>query len=91
MDGKVIAATRNQIAEHQDATAHAEMEAIRTAGQGRENGELRGAVMYSTLQPCGMSTMASSWSKVGRIVYGAGKKTSTKCTSRPGTLIQLVL
>ena len=35
--------------------------------------ELRDAVLYSTLQPCGMCTMASIWAKVGRIVYGAGR------------------
>ncbi len=73
LDGEVIATGRNRVAEHQDATAHAEMEAIRAAGRGRENGELRGAVLYSTLQPCGMCTMASIWSKVGRVVYGAGR------------------
>jgi len=32
---------------------------------------LRGAVLYTTLQPCGMCTMASIWAKIGRIVYGA--------------------
>lgn len=74
LDGEVIAARRNQVAEHDDATAHAEMEAIRAAGKGRENGELREAVLYSTLQPCGMCTMASIWAKVGRIVYGAGRE-----------------
>ena len=74
LDGQVIAAERNHVDEHQDSTAHAEMEAIRAAGRGRRNGELRGAVLYSTLQPCGMCTMASIWSKVGRIVYGAGRE-----------------
>ena len=74
LDGDVLAATCNEVAEHEDATAHAEMEAIRAAGRGRENGELRGAVLYCTLQPCGMCTMASIWAKVGRIVYGAGRE-----------------
>ena len=74
LDGEVIAAERNHVDEHQDATAHAEMEAIRAAGRGRENGELRRAVLYSTLQPCGMCTMATIWSKVGRVVYGAGRE-----------------
>lgn len=74
MDGKIIAAERNRVAERQDATAHAEIEAIRAAGKGFENGELRGATLYSTLQPCGMCTMASIWSKVGRIVFGAGRE-----------------
>jgi tRNA(adenine34) deaminase len=72
-DGKVLAARRNEVAERSDATAHAEIEAIRAAGAAFENGELRDATLYSTLQPCGMCTMASIWSKVGRIVYGAGR------------------
>lgn len=74
IDGEAVAVERNHVEEHQDATAHAEMEAIRAAGRGRENGELRGATLYSTLQPCGMCTMASIWSKVGRVVYGAGRE-----------------
>lgn len=72
-DGHILAASRNQVAEHHDATAHAEIEAIRIAGKPSANGELRGATLYTTLQPCGMCTMAAIWSKVGRIVYGAGR------------------
>jgi tRNA(adenine34) deaminase len=72
--GNIIAARRNKVAEHHDAVAHAEIEAIRAAGTNFENGELRGATLYTTLQPCGMCTMASIWSKVGRIVFGAGRE-----------------
>ena len=72
-DGRILAAERNHVAEHRDATAHAEIEAIRAAGVAFENGELRGATLYTTLQPCGMCTMASIWSKVSSIVYGAGR------------------
>ena len=78
LDGKIIAAERNHVAEHCDVTAHAEIEALRAAGKGRENGELRGATLYSTLQPCGMCTMALIWAKVGRIVYGAGREDVNK-------------
>jgi tRNA(adenine34) deaminase len=74
MDGRIIAAQRNHVGEKRDALAHAEIEAIRSAGGDFENGELRGATLYTTLQPCGMCTMASIWSKVGRIVYGAGRE-----------------
>ncbi|WP_294243450.1 nucleoside deaminase [uncultured Sphingomonas sp.] len=73
LDGKVIAAERNQTDELPDATAHAEMMAIRRACEGEGELELRGATLYSTLQPCGMCTMASIWSKVERVVYGAGR------------------
>lgn len=72
-DGKEISAERNQTEELPDATAHAEMMAIRRACESIRDQELRGATLYSTLQPCGMCTMASIWSKVGRVVYGAGR------------------
>jgi tRNA(adenine34) deaminase len=72
-DGREIAAERNQTKELPDATAHAEMMAIRRACESTGELELRGATLYSTLQPCGMCTMASIWSKVGRVVYGAGR------------------
>jgi tRNA(adenine34) deaminase len=74
MNGNILAARRNKVADHHDATAHAEIEAIRAAGASCDNGELRGATLYTTLQPCGMCTMASIWSKARRIVYGAGRE-----------------
>ena len=73
LHNEIIAAERNLVVQKRDATAHAEMQAIRSAGKAFEMGELRNAVLYSTLQPCGMCTMASIWSKVGRIVFGAGR------------------
>ena len=77
-DGRIIASAHNECETLHDATAHAEMVAFRRAGaavstSGNPGGELRGATLYSTLQPCGMCTMASVWAKVGRIVYGAGR------------------
>ena len=73
-EGKIIATERNRVAANHDVTAHAEIMAIRRAGASFANGELRGATLYSTLQPCGMCTMASIWSKVARVVYGAGRE-----------------
>jgi tRNA(adenine34) deaminase len=72
LDGKMIGGERNQTQELPDATAHAKMIAIRRACESTGEMELRGATLYSTLQPCEMFTMASIWSKVGRVVYGAG-------------------
>ena len=72
-DGKIFAAETNRVAIDNDATAHAEICALRAAGANAGNMELGGATLYSTLQPCGMCTMASLWAKVARIVYGAGR------------------
>lgn len=57
LDNQVLAASVNETALQNDATAHAEFLAIRAAGAKIEDMELRGATLYSTLQPCGMCTM----------------------------------
>lgn len=72
-EGKILSAETNRVAIDNDATAHAEICAFRAAGSHVGDMELRGATLYSTLQPCGMCTMASIWAKVARIVYGAGR------------------
>ena len=72
-DGAVLAEACNEVDLRHDPTAHAEIVAIRRAGEHLGNPELRGVVLYTTLQPCGMCTMASIWAKIGRIVFGAGR------------------
>ncbi len=71
LDGKIIGEGHNETQGNHDPTAHGEVVAMRRAGQTIGNWELRGATLYSTLQPCGMCSMASIWAKIGRIVYGA--------------------
>ena len=73
-DGKVIGEGCNEVDLCHDATAHAEIVSMRRAGQTLQCNELRDAVLYTTLQPCGMCTRASVWAKIGRIVYGAGRE-----------------
>jgi tRNA(adenine34) deaminase len=73
-NGEMIGEGCNEVALRHDATAHAEIVSMRRAGQRLESPELRDAVLYTTLQPCGMCTMASIWAKIGRIVYGAGRE-----------------
>ena len=74
LEGKIIAVGANEVKTRCDPTAHAEIVAIRAAAKALGAPELKGATLYSTLQPCGMCTMASIWSKIGRIVYGAGRE-----------------
>jgi len=72
-DGAVIGEACNEVGLRFDATAHSEIVAMRRAGAYLKTGELRGATLYSTLQPCGMCSMAAIWAGIGRIVYGAGR------------------
>jgi tRNA(adenine34) deaminase len=71
LDGAIIGEGFNQVFARFDATAHAEVVAMRAAGAHLRRPLFRGATLYSTLQPCGMCTMASIWSNISRIVYGA--------------------
>lgn len=73
LDGRVVGEAHNEVGLAHDPTAHAEMVAIRRACASLARDDLRGATLYSTLQPCGMCTMASIWAHIGRIVYGAGR------------------
>ena len=70
-DGKVLAEGHNEVDPNHDPTAHAEITAIRRACAAVGDQQLSGSTLYSTLQPCGMCSMASIWARVGRIVYGA--------------------
>jgi tRNA(adenine34) deaminase len=70
-DGKILAEGCNEVDARCDPTAHAEILNIRRACEKLGVTELRGATLYSTLQPCGMCSMASIWAKIDRIVYGA--------------------
>jgi tRNA(adenine34) deaminase len=69
--GRVLAIGHNEVTARHDPTAHAEIVTIRRACETLGTEELRGATLYSTLQPCGMCSMAIIWSKIGRVVYGA--------------------
>ncbi len=73
LDGNIVAEGHNEVGLRHDPTAHAEIVAMRRACAALSLDDLAGATLYSTLQPCGMCTMASIWAKIGRIVYGAGR------------------
>ena len=73
MDGRIVGEGHNEVGLRHDPSAHAEIVAIRRACEGLGRDDLRGATLYSTLQPCGMCSMASIWTSIRRIVYGAAR------------------
>ncbi|WP_083627205.1 tRNA adenosine(34) deaminase TadA [Vibrio ponticus] len=70
-DGQVIAEGWNQSIGSHDATAHAEVQTLRKAGQTLENYRLLDTTLYVTLEPCPMCAGALLHSRVKRIVFGA--------------------
>lgn len=70
-EGEIIAEGWNQSIGLHDATAHAEMQTLRKAGQILENYRLLDTTLYVTLEPCPMCAGALLHSRVKRIVFGA--------------------
>jgi len=70
-DGKVIGKSGNQTITLCDATAHAEMVAIREACQFIGNHRLSNSTLYVTLEPCSMCAGAIIQARIPRVVYAA--------------------
>ena len=71
LDGEVVAQAHNQRETTHDATAHAEVLAIRQACAKLQNWRLTGADLYVTLEPCPMCAGAIVNARIGRVIYGA--------------------
>ncbi|MDY4954364.1 MAG: nucleoside deaminase [Candidatus Onthomonas sp.] len=70
-DGVVIGRGRNRREELGDATAHAEVEAIRDACAALGSWRLEGCDLYVTLEPCPMCAGAMINARIRRVWYGA--------------------
>jgi len=71
LDGEVIGRGFNQPIGTLDPTAHAEIVALRDAGQRARNYRLTGATMYVTVEPCLMCVGALVHARIGTLVFGA--------------------
>ena len=69
--GAVLAQDSNRTIRDQDASAHAEMLALRAASRALGTWRLEGCAVYVTLEPCAMCAGAMVLARVGRVVLGA--------------------
>ena len=70
-NNKIIARAHNLCETLNDATAHAEMQAITSAANFLGSKYLNECILFITLEPCAMCASATAWSQIGKIVYGA--------------------
>ena len=70
-EGERIAEGWNRNIAESDPSAHAEIVAMRRAGQALGNHRLIGCTLYVTLEPCAMCAMAMVHARVARVVFGA--------------------
>jgi len=80
-DGLIIARAHNQPISTNDATAHAEIQLIRAAGEKLKNYRLTGTSLYVTLEPCAMCLGAIMHARIKLIVYSAHDPKTGACGS----------
>ena len=80
-DGQVIGRGRNRREERGDATAHAEVEAIRDACARTGSWRLTDCTLYVTLEPCPMCAGAIINSRIHTLRYGTRDDKAGACGS----------
>lgn len=73
-DGKIIASAHNTVVESKDATAHAEVNAIREASKILGTHNLSGCTLYTSAEPCPMCLSAIIWANIKEVYYANTKK-----------------
>lgn len=74
VNGEIVATGRNCSVGQCDPSGHAEIVALRAAGENSGNYRLPNATLYVTLEPCVMCTGAIVQSRIKRVVFGAYDK-----------------
>jgi tRNA(adenine34) deaminase len=87
VDGDIAGLGWNRNITLHDPTAHAEIQALRAAGEKLANHRLSGATLYVTLEPCSMCAMAMIHARIGRVVYAAADPKTGAAGSVFDTLI----
>jgi tRNA(Arg) A34 adenosine deaminase TadA len=80
-DGQLLGEGWNRNISERDPSAHAEIVAMRKAGQALGNHRLLGSTLYVTLEPCAMCAMAMVHARVARVVYAASDPKTGACGS----------
>src|SRR6202045_4762550 len=77
----IVGRGNNRVLRDSDPTAHAEIVALRAAGQALGNYRLEGCTLYATLEPCAMCAGAILHARIERLVYAASDPKAGACGS----------
>ena len=77
-NNKILVQAHNQVIKNQDATCHAEIQAIRLASKKLKRFNLSDCILYTSCEPCPMCFSAIYWAKIKTIYYGCTKSDADK-------------
>lgn len=86
--GNVIGAGQNAPVSSCDPSSHAEIRALREAGEQLGNYRLEGCTLFVTLEPCMMCAGAIVHARLSRLVYGAAEPRTGMVESKANLLAQ---
>lgn len=69
LDDVMVGRGWNAVTSSNDPTAHAEVMAIREACKTLGRFDLRGAVLYTSCEPCPMCLAATYWARIDKVYY----------------------
>lgn len=76
--GRVLGTGVNRVREDDDATAHAEVVALRAAAAEHGLHAVAGATLIASGEPCALCYLASLYFNVGHIVYAADRRMAAR-------------
>jgi guanine deaminase len=82
-NGKVLSTGVNTSLRHHDPTAHAEVEAIRSACRELRVAALPGATLVSSCEPCALCHAAAATVGIERVVYAAPREVAFAALGTP--------
>lgn len=89
-NGKIIASAHNTVIESVDATAHAEINAIRQASKILNTNDLSGCTLYTSAEPCPMCLSAIIWANIKDVYYANTRKDADNIGFRDDVIYEYI-
>lgn len=89
-DGKIISEAKNSVLSDCDPTAHAEVNAIRTACKKLKTHDLSNYILYTSCYPCPMCLGAIVWSNIKTVYYGNTKEDAEDIGFRDNQIYEFI-
>jgi len=89
-DGKIISRAHNTVTLSMDATAHAEINAIRQASRILNTHDLSDCVLYASSEPCPMCLSAIIWANIKEVYYANSAKEAEEIGFRDDMIYEYI-